>query len=366
MFFSDIPGLFETKTWLIKSVQRNHVPHAQLFDGQSGGAALAMAMAFASYVNCQNPSEEDACQKCPSCVKMTKMVHPDMMFAYPTAGGKKVLSENFIKDWRVFVQQNPFGGLSDWLDHIEIKQGNIPVEESRQIIQNLSLKSYEGGYKIVLIWMVDCMNAAAANALLKILEEPPEKTLFLLVTHQLDKLLTTIVSRTQRVAVRALTDAELSNYLIVYKQIEPQRANQIAFLAEGNLNKARYIIEQKEQNEKEWFAFWMRYCYAFDLGKLVPLADEFDALTKESQRGLLEYGLKIIREIYLECVGVKNLIKLEGDELQFVEKFSKVFKFENLDKITSLISESQYFIERNARAKIVFLDLSFQIARLIK
>lgn len=366
MLFSEIPGLNEIKSHLIKSVRTNHVAHALLFDGEAGTATLPMALAFANYINCQNPSDTDACGVCPSCQKINKIAHPDFLFAYPTAGGKKVLSENFIKEWRLFLQNNPFGTLSDWLEEIDIKQGNIPVEESRQIIQNLSLKSYEGGYKIVLIWMVEAMGQSAANALLKILEEPPEKTIFLLITANINRLLTTIISRTQRVAIRNTNSEELTDFLVKSKNLTEERAKQIYFLSEGNINKAFEILEQKDQNEKTWFANWMRYCYAFDLGKVVPLADEFDTLTKENQRGLLDYGLKIIREIYLQSVGSEILIKLEGEELQFVQKFSKVFKFENIGQISDQISNAQMLIERNVRAKIVFLDVSLTIARLIK
>lgn len=366
MLFSEIPGLQETKNLLLQAVKSNHVAHALLFNGQEGGAALPMAMAFATYLNCQNRDNFDSCGICASCQKMKKIAHPDVVYAYPTAGGKKVLSENFIKEWRDFLSQNAFGSLSDWLEFIEIKQGNIPVEESRQIIQNLTLKSYEGGHKIVLIWMAECMGNAAANALLKILEEPPAQTVFLLVTNEMHKLLPTIISRTQRVAVRNLDTEEMMNFLGNIKDVESERASQITFLSEGNINKALGIIEQKDQNEKDWFANWMRYCYAFDLAKLIPLADEFDSLSKENQRSMIDYSLKIIREIYLESVGVHSLIKLEGAELLFVQKFSKVFRFENLDKIAELISEAQFHIERNAKAKIVFLDLSLTIARFIK
>jgi DNA polymerase-3 subunit delta' len=366
MLFSAIPGLDEIKKRLIAAVNNNHVAHAQLFDGAEGGGALPMAMAFATYVNCHNPQADDACGSCASCVQMSKLAHPDVTYVYPTAGGKKVLSENFITQWREFLNENPFGGISDWLEAIDIKQGNIPVEESRQVIQNLSLKSYEGGYKIVIIWMAEYMGIASANALLKILEEPPAKTLFLMVSNGTERLLTTIISRTQRIAVRSLTDDELKEYLIKSQGLPEQRAQEVAFLSEGNISYAKSIINQKDQNEKEWFANWMRYCYAFDLSKLVPLADSFDSLTKEAQKSLLDYGLKIIREIYLQCVGMDSLIKLEGEELVFVQKFSKVFKFENLDKITQEISEAQFHIERNARGKLVFLDTSLNIARLIK
>ncbi len=366
MRFSDIPGLFELKQRLIGSVQKNHVAHAQLFDGKEGSAALPLALAFATYINCQQPTNEDSCGVCASCQKMSKLAHPDLYSIYPTAGGKKVLSENFIKEWRSFLSDNPFGSISDWLEFIEIKQGNIPVEEARQIIQNLSLKSYEGGYKIVIIWMVENMGIAASNAILKILEEPPEKTLFLLVSAGTERLLTTILSRAQRLAVPELSEAEMLEYLVQKKQIDQERAKQVAFLSEGNLNDALAIISQRDHNEKDWFAKWMRFCYAFDLNKLVSLADEFDALSKEAQKNLLEYGLKIIRELYLCFVGAESLIKLEGEELVFVQKFSKVFKFENIDKISLLISQAQFSIERNTRSKIVFLDTSLAIARYIK
>ncbi|MDP1815648.1 MAG: DNA polymerase III subunit delta' [Leadbetterella sp.] len=366
MLFAEIPGLEEVKNHLINSVKTNHVAHAILFDGASGSASLPMALAFATYINCQQPSDNDSCGVCASCQKIKKIAHPDFIFAYPTAGGKKILSENFIKEWRNFLEESPYGTLSDWLEAIEIKQGNIPVEESRQIIQNLSLKSYEGGYKIVLIWMVEAMGQSAANALLKILEEPPEKTLFLLITSDSNRLLTTIISRTQRISIRNNSNSELTSFLVKTKGVSEERASQIFFLSEGNINKALEIIDQKDQNEKNWFANWMRYCYAFDLSKLIPLADDFDAQTKENQKSLLEYGLKIIREIYLQSVGTENLIKLEGEELQFVQKFSKVFKFENISHIVDEISYSQFLIERNVRAKIIFLDTSLAIARLIK
>jgi DNA polymerase-3 subunit delta' len=366
MLFKQIPGLSETKKLLIHSIKSNHVAHALLFDGAAGSAALPMALAFSTYINCQNPEENDACGVCASCQKINKLAHPDFIYAFPTAGGKKVLSESYIKEWREFVGGNPYGSLSDWLEFIEIKQGNIPVEESRQIIQNLSLKSYEGGYKVVLVWMAEMMGSSASNALLKILEEPPEKTIFLLVSADRNKLLTTIISRTQRIPIRSLNKEELVPFLVETRGISLEKADQIAFLSEGNINTALEILSARDQNEKEWFANWMRFSYAFDLGKLVPLAEEFDGLTKEGQRGLLDYGLKTIREIYLQSVGAENLIKLEGNELLFIQKFSKVFKFENLDKITEEISEAIMLIERNVRAKIVFLDLSFFLAQHLK
>lgn len=366
MLFKEIIGLDSTKKGLIKAVRDNHVAHAQLFHGAEGSAALAMALSFATYLNCEDKQEEDSCGKCASCLKMSKYAHPDVNYIFPTAGGKKVLSENFMSEWRSFLSENPFGDLSSWLEKISIKQGNIPVEEARQLILNLSLKSYEGGYKIVIIWQAELLNIAAANALLKVLEEPPEKTIFLLVCNQIDKILTTIISRTQRVAIPSFIESDISEYLLKSSAVDAERAKQIAFLADGNLMKALSIVDAKGLDQHQWFANWMRFCYSFDVLKLVGLADEFDAQNKESQKGMFEYGLGILRELFLLANGADNLVKLEGEELTFIQKFSKVFKISNIDKIQKIISEAHYSIERNARAKIVFLDISLSIARLIK
>jgi DNA polymerase-3 subunit delta' len=366
MLFANIPGLQETKDLLIRSVNNNHVAHAQLFHGLDGSANLAMALAFATYLNCEDKQETDACGKCSSCLKIKKLAHPDVTYIFPTAGGKKVLSENFMKEWREFVAEKPFGGLSDWLNFVEIKQGNIPVEEARQLIQNLSLKSYEGGYKIVIIWQAENLHTATANALLKILEEPPEQTLFLLVCNSMDRLLTTIISRAQRVAIRNFSQDEVIKYLMKKGLDNEERAAQIAFLSDGDMNKAEELMEQKIQNEQEWFANWMRYCYAFDVSKLIPLADEFDTFTKETQKGLFEYGLRILRELFLYTQSAEQLVRIEGEELVFVQKFSKVFNIGNLEHIIGLISEAHFHIERNVRAKIAFLDTSLSISRLIR
>ena len=366
MQFSQIPGSGEIKKHLAGMVQRKNVPHALLFDGKRGSAALPLAIAFATYLNCENPTETDSCGQCTNCLQIAKLAHPDINFAFPTAGGKKVLSENFMAGWRDFVSQQPFGTYTDWLNLIDIKQGNIPVEESRQIIQNLSLKSYQGGYKIVIIWNVESMAAPAANALLKILEEPPEKTVFLLVTSDYNRLLATIQSRVQRLAISELESGEMVEFLTTQHNVSEERARQVAFLSDGNLNEALKQLHQKVTDYKEWFRLWMRYCYAFDISKLVPQSEEFDAYPKEQQKAILDYGLKIIREIYLENIGLSELVKLEGDELDFVQKFSRVFKFENIDRISELLSEAIVHIDRNVRAKIIFLDVSMSLAGLIK
>ncbi len=366
MLFNEILGLGEVKQSLIQSVKQNHVAHAQLFHGTEGSGALALAIAYATFVNCEDKNVEDACGKCPNCLKMSKLAHPDVSYIFPTAGGKAVISENFMSQWRTFVKDSPYGGLSDWLHLIGVKQGNIPAEESRQLIQKLSLKSYEGAYKIVIIWKAEYLNIAAGNALLKLLEEPPEQTLFLLVTNESEKLLTTIVSRTQRVAIRKFNDSEIFDYLIKKYLIPFDRAKQIAYLADGNMNYAIEIALKTDDNQHQWFAEWMRKAYVCEVDKLLQYADEFDSKGKEFQKSMLEYGLNIFREIFLHLNGGSELIRLEGDELIFVQKFSKVVHSFNLEKICNVFTDAYFHIERNGRAKIIFLDMSLAIWSLMK
>ena len=371
MQFSQITGLTDVKERLIQAVQNNHVAHALLFHGAVGSGNLAMALAFATYINCEDKQPDDACGKCANCLKMSKLAHPDVTYIFPTAGGKSVISENFMTQWRGFIKENIYGSISDWLAAINVKQGNIPVEEARQLLQKMSLKSYEGGYKIVLIWQAEMLHPSTANALLKILEEPPDKTLFLLVCSNSDRLLTTIISRTQRIAVRAFTDDEIISYILqkerdVSHVMTYDRAKQIAFLAEGNLAKVQEIMSKADENEHQWFATWMRNCYSLNVSKLVPSADEFDAFSKEKQKGILEYGMNIFREIFLFRNGLENLIRLEGEELIFVQKFAKALNINHLEQIIKELSDAHFHLERNGRAKIVFLDISLIIGQQMK
>lgn len=366
MQFKDIPGLEEQKKILRLSVEKNHVAHAQLFHGPEGSGALALALAFTTFLNCTNRTEDDSCGQCASCSKMKKLAHPDIFFLFPTAGGKKVLSETFIQQWRSFIQEQPYGGISEWLFKIGIKQGNFPVEEARKLVQNLSLKSYEGGYKVVLIWRPEFFNNATANALLKVIEEPPKDTFFLLICEKSEELLTTILSRTQRFAVPAFQKEEVVKYLADKHNLSTTRAEEIALLVQGNLNRAAQVLDVDGDNEHLWVAEWIRKVFAFDVDKLLGIAAEFDSFPKERQKSLLEYSLQLFREIFLFVSGNENLVRLEKEPKEFVVNFSKVFNFQGLPAIMEILNEAHYHIDRNARAQIVFLDISFQIARLIK
>ena len=332
-----------------------------------GGGSLALALAFATYINCENKSDEDACGVCASCAKMAKLIHPDFHFIFPIATSKKVdgkTSEAFLPLWRSFLLENPYRILPDWLDHIgaDNKQGNISVEEARGILKKLSVKAYEGEYKILLIWKPDIMNASSSNAILKILEEPPEKTLFLLVSDQSDKLLTTIISRTQRITIPAFTDKDVRTFLADH-QISVGTANQITYLCDGNFAEALKLAKENEDDRSGWFAAWMRSCYKYDVSHLVKLADNYDVMNKERQKGLLEYALRLFRDMLIWTHGAGELLRVPDEELTFVQNFSKSVNFDSLEKMIDQVNTACYHIERNVRAKMVFLDLSLTLAQ---
>jgi DNA polymerase III subunit delta' len=372
MLFSDVVGLDELKETLIHSVKNNHIAHAQLFLGPNGSANLALALAYCNYIMCENKQDNDACGVCPGCSKNRKFIHPDLHFVFPVSTTKKVtkdpVSEMFLPDWRSFLSNNIYGDLGDWLKFFgaENKQGNISKEESRNIIRTLALKPFEAEYKVLLIWTPENLHPTAANALLKILEEPPGKTIFLLVAYDIERIIATILSRTQLVKVRHFTDKELANNLVEKFNFDQKRAEHLAYLAEGNLNEALKLDEEAEDNNESFFRDWMRVCYTKDYTKMVNVSEGFQGLSKEAQKILLQYGLSMLRECMLWQLDVKNLIKLEGDEKDFVQNFSKVLNPSQIEKISNLLNTSFYHLERNANPKILFLDLSLSVSTILR
>jgi DNA polymerase-3 subunit delta' len=372
MQFADIQGLDQTKTSLIEAVRKDHVAHAQLFLGPEGSANLAMAIAFASYLNCEDPGEQDSCGQCPSCSKNQKYIHPDLHYVFPVSStekihGKEVVSNNFLKEWRSFLEGNLYGDIADWSGVFggENKNLNISKEESRAIIKKLSLKAFEGAYKVMIIWMPEYMHPSAANGLLKILEEPSNKTVFLLVAHDSEKLLGTILSRTQKVLIRAFNDSEVQTQLVV-AGVVPDKASHIARLAAGNLKLALRLATEVEEDRVESFKEWMRLCYAQDYAKLVGWSDEFHKMTKISQRGFIRFGLSIMRDTLVAHYGDSHLIKLTEDEKEFVRKFSQVVTPEKIEPLTNLFSEALFHLTRNGSARMIFLDLALKVSKQLK
>lgn len=373
MKFSDISGYESLKTQLIQSVVSDQIAHAQLFLGPQGGPNLALALAFSTFINCQNRTPEDSCGECAACQKNAKLVHPDVHFAFPVSATKKikakdVISIKFLSEWRNFVIQDPYNTAGGWNSYFggENKQLNISRQESREIIKNLSLKPFEGLYKIMIIWLPEYMHPAAANALLKILEEPPRNTLFLLVSNDESKLLSTILSRTQIVHIRPFSDKEIKELLINQHFIEEDKAGQIAHLVDGNINEALRLAREVEDDSHKMFRDWMRLCYMGDLMELTKWTEKFNAMTKVAQQTLFHYGLSMMREALIVGNDELDLSRLMGEEFEFVKNFSKILSFESIEKISNILNEAFYHIERNAHSKILFLSVSLKIVEIFQ
>jgi DNA polymerase III subunit delta' len=370
MQFSAIEGLDEIKAHLIRGVKTGHVAHAQLFLSREGAANLPMAIAYATYLNCENPGDTDSCGTCSSCGKMSRLVHPDMHFVYPVTSTKQVAAKDahaaaFLKQWRLFVQNQPMGNLEDWLNAFGGENGqlNISKEESRQIIRDLSLKAFEGKYKIMLVWRPEHMHINAANAILKILEEPAPNTVFLMVANDAERLLVTITSRLQKVLVPSFSSQEIAAFLQKKYKMEPERAAQTAFLADGNINEALRLIEEPDNNHLKMFREWMLGCYHQQFADFVEQAESFHSLSKLAQRGFLQYSINTLREVLLTLMGATLIRKVPATDLEFVDKFSKTVNAHMVEKFVEQLSEAMYHLERHGSPKMIFLDLSFQIAQ---
>jgi DNA polymerase-3 subunit delta' len=373
MQFAAIPGLPETKEKLLNAVKLNHLAHALLFHGPEGSANLTLALALASYLYCEQKSETDSCGTCGSCQRMNKLILPDLNFAFPVVASSKEEDgdedgkdekSDLLGNWRKFVLGQPYSNIHDFIyfNGFEKKQLNITKAAARKMIQTLSLMSFEGGYKIMLIWAPEYLHPSAANALLKIIEEPPAKTLFLLVTSQADQLLTTILSRTQKILVRAFTDEEVSSHLVDSGLCDTKAAAQIAMLADGNLRAAYRLIDQVEDQTVRQLRDWFRLCATKNLKELFLLSEDFHKADKESQKSLMLAGLNVTREILLKNLDMDHLLRTTDEDRAFITNISKkVLTEEHALQLYETFNAAHYHLERNGNAKMIFTDLSMEI-----
>ena len=375
MTFAEIPNQTAVKNLLRQSVQRQHVAHAQLFRGREGGAALALALAYAQYLNCEARAADaaDSCGHCPACTKSAKLAHPDLNFIVPVTTTKTVakdaVSSKFMAEWRTFVLDNPYQGLNDWMQHIgaENKQGNISKDEAVQILKLVSLKAFEARFKIVILWLPELMHPAAANAVLKLLEEPPPATIFLLVSHAPEQLLPTIISRVQPVVVRPFSEDDLTAHLHTRYHVPEVKARQVAQLADGSLGAALASRDSNAEHDYfEFFVKWMRQAYSQKAAEILKHSEEFQKLGRENQKELLSYSLALLRKVLLFGIDPKLVPYLPAAEQDFVAKFSKLVTPRNADLLTKELTEAHYHIERNANAKMVFVDSSLRMGGFLK
>lgn len=373
MRFEEIPGLHELKQSLISSYKNNHIAHAQLFNGPVGGGGLAMALSFATYLLCENKTDSDACGACPNCQKMDRMVHPDVHFIYPKPSASKStdyekIQAETMKKWRVFAKEHPYASIDDWVSYNGYENKNLFIskEDSKNIIRTVSMKSFEGDFKILIIWYPETMHPAAANGILKILEEPPTQTIYLLVSYSYESLLATIRSRTQMFNIPPFSEEIIQEHLISERQAQPQVAGKAARMANGSLGKAYYELEHAEGTAYEWFRLWMQYCLKGDYTSMVKTADEFHGSSKPNQRTQLEFSLALIRDAILTQVEGANLVSRDGAEGDFIRKFGGFANIEKLEAIYKEISSTLNHLSRNASAKIVFLSLSIHCSRVLR
>ena len=376
MLFSQIIGHEDIKAKLIQSVKENRVAHAQLFLGQEGTGKLALAIAYAQYINCTNRGEHDSCGVCPSCKKFNALAHPDLHFIFPTTTNKNVKkdpeSDLFLAEWREYLEKcETYADLSSWYNALDVenKQGAINVRDAATIMRKLNLKAYEAEYKVAIIWMAEKLNVQAANKLLKVLEEPPEKTLFILISENQEELLTTIRSRTVLMKIPKLTLDEVQNALVNKFGCDYNVARNAAVLANGNWILAQSYINDQEDEKLYFQSFqkWMRYCFRFSASELIDfIANDIKSLGREKQKEFLAYGLNFFHNALLMNNGLSDNVLLPEDEKAFLKNFAPFISNNNIDLITELFEESINQIERNGNASLIFLDDSYKIFNYFK
>lgn len=379
MQFSEILGQEYIKSHLTKSATSGRIPHAQLFVGPEGSGTLAMAIAYSQYILCANAGNENTGGTESCNLKFQSISHPDLHFIYPTVTTEEVKtkpkSTDFITDWRQFLLENPYGGLFDWYRMLGVqnKQGEIRVEDAQEILKSLALKSYEGGYKIMIIWMADKMNISASNKLLKLLEEPTDKTLFILITENEEDLIQTIRSRCQVLHFNALPEKVIAEALISREKIEPRTATKLAHQSQGNYSKALQLLQENGEDLafEKWFVDWVRAAFrakgnAAAIQDLIAWSEQIAGLGRETQKKFLHFCIDMFRQALLLNYQTTSLVYMEPKVEKFkLENFAPFVNGNNINDIFNELSEAMYHIERNGNAKIILTDLSIKLTRLI-
>lgn len=379
MLFSQILGQEYIKNHLVKSATERRVPHAQLFVGPEGSGTLAMAIAYSQYVMCANVGAENNTGNDSCNLKFKSFSHPDVHFIFPTVTTEYVKTKpksiDFMVEWRQFITKNPYGGLMDWYKILGVqnKQGEIRVDDAQEILKTLSLKSYEGGYKIVIIWMAEKMNISASNKLLKLLEEPLEKTLFILISENEEDIIQTIRSRCQVLHFNGLSENIIADGLILKENIEAGLADKIAHQSQGNYNKALLLLDEESEELpfEEWFVTWVRAAFrakgnAAAIQDLILWSEQIAGLGRETQKKFLSFCIEIFRQALLLNYQAPKLIYMELKVPKFkLENFAPFVNGNNINDIFKELSDAMYHIERNGNSKIILTDLSIKLTRLI-
>jgi DNA polymerase-3 subunit delta' len=366
MQFRDIIGQQATKQRLINSVIENRVSHAQLFLGPEGAGGLALAVAYAQYLSCEDKQPDDSCGVCSSCRKYQKLMHPDLHFSYPTFGTPKETSLDFIEQWRDAFSANPYLSLDVWRSYVDSgnKQANINIAECHQIIKKLSFKPFESLYKILIFWLPEYLDKQG-NALLKVIEEPQPNTLFLLVAQNQDQILNTILSRTQLIKIPCLNYEDIKGELMLKHHQTENAASEIAYLSNGNMTEALGMLKHDTKGSHDLFVQWLRLCFGNKGLEILNFVDQAAKMGRENQKNFLRYGTSFIRECCLIRAGAERIVKLPAQELETAKKMSAVINNAMAQAIITELEKAHYHIERNANPKILFLDVSLQIIKVL-
>ncbi|MEO6683467.1 MAG: hypothetical protein ABIN48_11660 [Ginsengibacter sp.] len=402
MQFNEIIAQEELKHRLVQMVQKNRLSHALLFLGHEGSGALPMSIAFAQYILCEriqprkkqaenslfaeSPEEsnpvfrEDSCGVCSSCIKVQQLIHPDLHFSYPSlrkdSNHKMVLSTDFITEWREFIAKHPYGNVTGWLDFLKQhpkaridsstnKQGNITVNECDEIGKKLSLKSFEGVHKILIMWMPEFLGPSG-NKLLKLIEEPPSNTIFILVAEDENEILPTILSRTQLIRVPLFSNRDIEKALIE-KEIPSEKALQIAAISEGNYLEALKMLHNAEEDWEEGIRSWLNVILKRNVNSQLKWIEEISKLGREKQKQFLKFFIHLLQQaVKVRYINSENLETITPEQQDFAQRLNSMCSLEGQEAIVNELEKAMYYIERNAHGKMLFHALTIRLYHIIK
>lgn len=371
MLFKDIIGQEEAKEQLIREAKEGKIAHARLFCGNEGVGKLPLAIAYAQYLSCEHPTDNDSCGVCPNCVKYNKLIHPDLHFVFPVIKkkNKDTISDDYLQEWREILNSSPYFNLNMWLKEMgaENQQAQIYVKESDEIIRKLNLKSSQGGYKVMIMWLPEKMNVECSNKLLKLLEEPPTQTIFILISEEPDMLLPTIQSRVQRFNIHAIDKEKIAETLCLNYGLEPNDAKNIAHRCQGNFLKALETIHLNEDNQFyfEEFVSLMRLAYQRKIREIKQWSDNIASIGRERQKNFLAYIQRMLRESFIYNFHTPDISYLSGEEQKFSSRFSPFINEGNVISIMEELSIAEQHIGQNVNAKMVFFDLALKMIVLL-
>jgi DNA polymerase-3 subunit delta' len=372
MFFNNIPGKVEVKKRLVNTVEKGRIPHAQIFLGKEGCGNLAMALAFASYLVCENRTDGDSCGQCNQCTKSHKFIHPDIHFAFPVVkyGDKKrehITSEDFLKQWREILHTNPYMGTGEWLEHIDAgdKLPNINVKECIDIMHKLNMMSYESPNKVLIMWLPEYLGNEG-NRLLKLIEEPTDNTYILLVAENQELILQTILSRCQLVKIPEFVNTEISHYLVQNLSMADDKALQIANLSDGNINLAISLGNNEASDYSELLISWLRVAFKSDPVEVNKWIATVGELSKDEQKNFFEYGLHFFRQFNYRNLTKSDMVSLTQKELDTATKMATIIDVDKSEKIIVLLNEAIENVNRNINFKIMLFADTLAIGEVIR